>query len=162
MTSAIGQTATSLILGVTAQEQQLLSKDLPLTLAAVSASVGAVVAFFVLFGLRVLEREKIEEATAHRLNIVIMEHAALTLILTTSAAAMVALLVTPLFLFYNLAAAALASSTSVAIALGTFSFSLTMLIVGLVSFVIVPTVSRRQQMHLLRSRRPTSAPASRQ
>jgi hypothetical protein len=126
----------------------MLAKDIPLTLAAISGTVGAVVVVFILFGLQAFERENVEEPrTADRLPM-IRETAAIRLLLGTSSVAMVVLLLTPVFLLYNLATQALRPKDAVAIGLGSFSFSVTTLLVGLFSYFIVSTIRSRRLSEL--------------
>lgn len=119
--------------------KEMLAKEIPLTLAGMSTAVGAVVVVFVLFALQGLERENLEEFKSTARLSLKREIAAIRLLLTTSSIAMGVLLLTPVFLIYNLAAQALVPESAVAIGLATFTFSVTTLIVGLLSYFIIAT-----------------------
>lgn len=123
---------------------ELLGKEIPLTLAGLSGAVGAVVVVFVLFGLQSLDREGLDEAMAAEPLPRKREIAALRLLLSTSSTAMLTLLLTPLFLVYNLVTQALAPSRAVAIGLGSFSFSVSILIVGLFAYFVVSAIRLRR------------------
>lgn len=126
-----------------ALSKEMLAKEIPLTLAALSGGVGAVVVVFVLFGLQKLEHENVEEFKGKARLPLKREIAAIHLLLTTSSIAMAVLLLTPVFLLYNLAAHALVPPSAVTIGLAAFSFSVTTLIVGLLSYFIIATVRAR-------------------
>jgi hypothetical protein len=123
--------------------KEMLAKEIPLTLAGMSGAVGAVVVVFVLFGLQNLEHENVEEFKSRAQLPLKREIAAIRLLLTTSSIAMSVLLVTPIFLLYNLTTQALMPGSAVAIGLATFSFSVTTLIVGLLSYFIIATFRAR-------------------
>jgi hypothetical protein len=120
----------------------LLSENLPLGLAGVSASMGAIVVVFVAFAFQAIGHESVDELD-HRERLPFRRwHAARELLIQTSAVAMVGLLLTPLFLLYNLASHVLNSETTIIVAIGIFSFSVTTLIVGLLIFFVVPPAPR--------------------
>lgn len=129
--------------GPVAITQEMLSKDIPLTLAGISGAFGAVVVVFILFGLQSLEREnQLNPESSDRLPMK-RETAAIRLLLSTSSVAMLVLLMTPVFLLYDLATQALRPEETVAIGLGSFSFAATALMVGLFAFVIVSAIRSR-------------------
>lgn len=104
---------------------------------------------FLLFGIQALGRDTIEEEgeagddeiDGDRTNAISRERAALEMLLNTSAAAMVALLATPLFLLYNLAAEKVSAELATAIGIGAFAFAISTLIAGLLLLLVIPTVS---------------------
>jgi hypothetical protein len=117
----------------------LLSRDIPIALATVSASMGAVVVVIVGVAFRAVRQGIIDDFThpehRHRHS---RERAAVALLLHTSSIAMVALLLTPLFLIYNLAAKMLSAPGAVGLGLGLFSFSVVTIVVGLLAFYSMP------------------------
>lgn len=131
---------------------ELLAKDIPLAVAAASAQVGGMVVVFVLFALQARGQENIDEITApFDPHPVIRRRAAHQLLLRTSSVTMTTLLLTPLFLLYNLAARVVSPSTAVVIGLGSFAFSITTLIVGLSAFFVVSNERLRHPRGVPRS-----------
>lgn len=137
------QAPASVASEVGALSKGMLAKEVPLTLAGMSAAVGAVVVVFVLFGLQNLEHENVEEFKSKAQLPLKREIAAIRLLLTTSSIAMAVLLVTPIFLLYNLATQALMPGRAVAIGLAAFSFAVTTLIAGLLAYFIIATFRAR-------------------
>lgn len=134
-----GQTPIGIASEAGTLSKEMLAKEVPLTLAGMSAAVGAVVVVFVLFGLQNLEHENVEEFKSRAQLPLKREIAAIHLLLTTSSIAMAILLVTPIFLLYNLATQALMPGSAVAIGLAAFSFAVTTLIVGLLAYFVIAT-----------------------